>query len=286
MFGIRASLFLSGLFFLEASFAVQAKVDVVKWNNAVVPKLASADALLFRDPAPATGDGRLGNLTAVLDSHQLIQPKGWSALVAKVRQKEGDIEKLALANKLINAVPFLDNTGGKWFSPAQLLKRGGGVCKDYAVAKYTLLRDAGFDVDKLRIASITPRLSHPGETTHVVLAAAPEGSEPVILSNKKLSVEVREMREQGVTLKERVKEVQKYGITEANAGTGNELLALADYGKDRGILWAGNEAGVVPLRPALNKKPPIAKKPAASRYCSLPVPRSCPIQLPGASTIS
>ena len=283
MFGIRASLFLSGLFFLGTSFAVQAKVDVVKWNNSIVPKLASADALLFRDPAPATGDGRLGNLTAALDSHRLIQPKGWSALVAKVRQKEGDIEKLALANKLINAVPFLDNTGGKWFSPAQLLKRGGGVCKDYAVAKYALLKDAGFDVDKLRIASITPRLSYPNETTHVVLAAAPDGAEPVILTNKKLSVEAREMREQGVTLQQRVKDVQKNGITEPNTGAGSELLPLAEYGRDRGVLWAGNEAGVVSLRPTLDKNQPVAKKP---RFCSIPIPASCPLSLPGTCTLS
>jgi predicted transglutaminase-like cysteine proteinase len=69
---------------------------------------------------------------------------------------------------LINEIHYRDGTDGSYYPPARFFAESG-VCKDFAVAKYLLLREAGFDASQLRLVSLAPRYNNTPDDWHVML---------------------------------------------------------------------------------------------------------------------
>jgi hypothetical protein len=68
-------------------------------------------------------------------------------------------------NGLANAVPYLWEAGDVWRTPREFAN-GGGDCEDYAVAKYFLLRRAGWGDEQVGIFVYLPRFRP--EVAHAV----------------------------------------------------------------------------------------------------------------------
>ncbi|MDR6385357.1 transglutaminase domain-containing protein [Paraburkholderia caribensis] len=162
-------------------------------NRKIRPELAQVGDLMFllpladRNLEPSSDAiGRVQRLREALRSHLTREPAGWGRLVAQVRAervKAGDASAVLLADALVNEVRYRDGTDGSYYAPARFFAESG-VCKDFAVAKYLLLRDAGFDVARLRLVSLAPRYNNTPDDWHVILVVQIDGaSEPLALDS-------------------------------------------------------------------------------------------------------
>lgn len=116
-------------------------------------------------------DFRLQKLEAAIEQHEEEKPQDWDTLVDIVKQARidhGDYAMIATANVIINQIPYVDGTDGSYFPPLKGFQRGGVVCKDYAVAKYILLKEAGFPAEKMALL-IHQSVLDPENGAHVVL---------------------------------------------------------------------------------------------------------------------
>ncbi len=98
--------------------------------------------------------------------------KGYQHIVRRA-QKVGQYGKLSLVNRFVNKRRWVsddyrtkDESDDIWLSPVKFL-RDGGDCEDFAVAKYFMLKDLGFDAEDLRIVVSS---DHPAREPHAVLA--------------------------------------------------------------------------------------------------------------------
>lgn len=205
---------------------------------------------LTPDPSEKGGSGILRRLIA---EHEKASPPGWPALVERVkaaRAEGGEMAMAKAANALINETPYIDNTNGVYFTPKTFFERGGAVCKDYANVQYILLRDAGFPVEKMRIAALMPGAGSSYAWGHVVLLVNIEGaSEPYVMDLPDNGSFAADLRTRGQSLAQRVAEIKRYGV-----GDHEPRLALANfvplsrfnmtaYGGNRGLLGTSNEMG-------------------------------------------
>jgi predicted transglutaminase-like cysteine proteinase len=97
-----------------------------------------------------------------------------------------DPAQLQSVNALINAVPWYDDIKhwgqvDYWATPAETIASHGGDCEDFAIAKYFMLKELGFPIERLRITYVRAlKIDQP----HMVLAYyASPGGEPLILDN-------------------------------------------------------------------------------------------------------
>jgi predicted transglutaminase-like cysteine proteinase len=162
-------------------------------NRRIRPEFAQVGDLSFllplsdtpRDTSSEAGQ-RVLRLRDALRAHRLRQPAGWSRLVDAVRAaraRSGELAAVTLANALVNEVRYRDGTDGSYYAPARFFAESG-VCKDFAVAKYLLLKEAGFSVSSLRLVSLAPRYNNTPDDWHVVLVAQVEGERaPVVLDS-------------------------------------------------------------------------------------------------------
>jgi len=162
-------------------------------NRKIRPELAKVGDLKFLLPLAdkqlepsSDAIGRVQRLREALRSHLTRAPAGWGRLVAQVRAervKAGDASAVLLADALVNEVRYRDGTDGSYYAPARFFAESG-VCKDFAVAKYLLLRDAGFDIARLRLVSLAPRYNNTPDDWHVILVVQIDGaSEPLALDS-------------------------------------------------------------------------------------------------------
>ncbi|OUL97527.1 transglutaminase-like domain-containing protein [Paraburkholderia hospita] len=162
-------------------------------NRKIRPELAQVGDLMFLLPLAdkqlepsSDAIGRVQRLREALRSHLTRAPAGWGRLVAQVRAervKAGDASAVLLADALVNEVRYRDGTDGSYYAPARFFAESG-VCKDFAVAKYLLLRDAGFDIARLRLVSLAPRYNNTPDDWHVILVVQIDGaSEPLALDS-------------------------------------------------------------------------------------------------------
>lgn len=96
-------------------------------------------------------DFRTEKLQRAVNVHQAAKPTGWDSIVTHVRALPSDLERFNYVHSLVNQLPYIDGTNGSYYAPIEALKRGGVVCKDYAVMKYLLLKDAGVSIAKMAI---------------------------------------------------------------------------------------------------------------------------------------
>lgn len=98
--------------------------------------------------------------------------KGYRHIVRRA-QSVGDFGKLHLVNRFINKRRWVSDdfrtdemSNDIWLTPIRFL-RDGGDCEDFAVAKYFMLRDLGFEPDNLRIVISS---DHKTREPHAVVA--------------------------------------------------------------------------------------------------------------------
>lgn len=125
-------------------------------------------AMLAINDFKVTNDFHYAKFERALSSHEDSKPQDWDMLVKLVMNEPTDWDKVALANLIANQIPYVDGTDGTYFSPLKGIKRGGVVCKDYAVFKYLLLKEAGYPIEKMALV-IHQGLVKPDEGAHVVL---------------------------------------------------------------------------------------------------------------------
>lgn len=172
------------------------RLNAATWweaNRKIRPELAQVGDLMFLLPLAdeklqpsSDAIGRVQRLRDALRTHLTRRPAGWNLLVAQVRDqraKSGDAAAALLANSLINEIRYRDGTDGTYYAPARFFAESG-VCKDFAVAKYLLLRDAGVEIARLRLVSLAPRYNNTPDDWHVILVVQADGqSEPLALDS-------------------------------------------------------------------------------------------------------
>jgi predicted transglutaminase-like cysteine proteinase len=162
-------------------------------NRKIRPELAQVGDLMFLLPLAdsklqpsSDAIGRVQRLRDALRSHLTKQPAGWNRLVEQVRAqraKAGDMAAVLLADALVNEVRYRDGTDGTYYPPSRFFAESG-VCKDFATAKYLLLRDAGFDIARLRLVSLAPRYNNTPDDWHVILVVQMDApAEPLALDS-------------------------------------------------------------------------------------------------------
>jgi hypothetical protein len=115
---------------------------------------------------------------ALSDCHAALK------LIAIVEEARGYYgrAKLGHINRAINLL--LRPTPGAWLSPLDVLRLGIGDCKDYALAKYFALRQAGVGPDHLRLVIVQSK-RHAQD--HMVVAVYQDGGW-LILDNRTMAL--------------------------------------------------------------------------------------------------
>lgn len=157
----------------------------------------------------AADDFRIQKLERAMQSHDKVKPPGWDNLVSRVKAISGDVARLQFVHALFNQIPYLDGTNGQYMTPMEAIKRGGVVCKDYAMGKYLLLKEAGVDPKKMAVV-VHDSIGDSGGA-HVVLEMTDQGQ--TYVSNQWL----RKAQEQfqktiGVNKVTLMKEVKQHGF--------------------------------------------------------------------------
>lgn len=206
-------------------------------------------------------DFRINKFEDAISNHELQKPDNWNLLVDRVKEQQTDYEKLATANLLINQIPYIDNTNGEYMSPYIALNRGGIVCKDYAIIKYILLRDAGFDINNM-LFMVHDSLTEPDTgQAHVVLAVKID--KDIYIANQFLKyTAIKYYKEQSINKIKFSKELKKDGINALNLNvdihsnyTKQSLSTLRKYlFKERKIFSLLNENGNYKLAIYKNNK--------------------------------
>jgi predicted transglutaminase-like cysteine proteinase len=115
---------------------------------------------------------------ALSDCHAALR------LIAIVEEARGYYGRARLGhiNRAINLL--LRPTPGAWLSPLDVLRLGIGDCKDYALAKYFALRQAGVGPDRLRLVIV----HHKRHGQDHMVVAAYQDSGWLILDNRTMAL--------------------------------------------------------------------------------------------------
>ena len=118
--------------------------------------------------------------------------KGWAGLVAQVKAAGDPMAQIKLANTLMNNPaqhPYIEdiNNWGQaeyWATAYQFLRKSGD-CEDFSIAKYMLLKAAGYPVENMRIVAV--RIRSLGGIGHAILVVY-QGNDAWVLDNRVASV--------------------------------------------------------------------------------------------------
>lgn len=109
-------------------------------------------------------------------------PVAWQYLVERVMRHPVAM-RAEVINHAINQFEHVDATGPTaWQTPAELAQRGIGDCKDFALAKFSLLRQAGAAPESVRLAYGS---WHAGaeRRLHLVVLLWVDAGSPLVLDN-------------------------------------------------------------------------------------------------------
>jgi predicted transglutaminase-like cysteine proteinase len=114
--------------------------------------------------------------------------KPWASLVAEVKAAGDPMSQIRKANDLMNNPaqhPYIEdiNNWGKsdyWATAFQFLKKSGD-CEDFSIAKYMLLKAAGFPIENMRIVAV--RIRSLGGIGHAILVVY-QGNKAFVLDNR------------------------------------------------------------------------------------------------------
>jgi predicted transglutaminase-like cysteine proteinase len=134
--------------------------------------------------------------TMISSSWQERRIQAWNSLISRYRNN-AEILKVSKANEFINQLQYAEDQQqwGRedyWTTPLEFVRRNGGDCEDYAIAKYFTLLDMGVPEAKLRIAYV---YSTELKQSHMVLYYYPQaGAMPQVLDNLKSEIETVDRR--------------------------------------------------------------------------------------------
>jgi len=110
-----------------------------------------------------------------------------------------EIDKLKRINEFINRkFQFVDDSvlwkqADYWATPLEMMGKSAGDCEDFAIIKYTALKDIGVSTDKLRLSYVKAKIggvnSNVSQAHMVLTYYAEPDAEPLILDN--LITEIR-----------------------------------------------------------------------------------------------
>lgn len=220
--------------------------DKVEYNTINAPVFSTTSRVIFQSVKKSKKDGRFKNLKNAIANHEKEKPVGWDELVQAVAQESDDLVKLKMANTIINKVPYKDGTDGTYYHPAKLFKKGG-VCKDFVMAKYLLLKEAGYPIEKMRVVALTPKTDKPESPFHVVLVAKANNKDYVLDLIPSYLAE-QERAKLKTTKEKQIKEIREAGLdiedfSEKDLLNSKGFYDLDKYVSERGMVWAGNELG-------------------------------------------
>ena len=112
----------------------------------------------------------------------------WQTVVESLRGKDL-MTQLLETNVRMNEERYIADDANwalpdYWATPFEFLRKGGGDCEDYAIAKYMMLRDLGIPTDDMRIVVLKDVKLR---VDHAVLAVYINGT-PFILDNRSSDV--------------------------------------------------------------------------------------------------
>lgn len=197
-------------------------------------------------------DYRYQKMETAIEEHDAHKPIDWESLVDVVRNQDSDYMKVAMANLIANQIPYVDGTDGTYFSPLKGMKRGGVVCKDYAIFKYLLLKEAGYPINRMALL-IHQSVLNPDTGAHVVLIV--EIDKELWIANQFWNSTASSFyKDYKIKPAKFSKEIRKNGVAALktdwdltdNKYNKKSLTKLKDYAyTDRLILSVVNEYGVM-----------------------------------------
>ncbi|HVT53162.1 MAG TPA: transglutaminase-like cysteine peptidase [Dongiaceae bacterium] len=114
--------------------------------------------------------------------------KGWQALVAQVKAAGDPMAQIKLANSLMNNPaqhPYIEDINNwgvaEYWATAYQFMRKSGDCEDFSIAKYMLLKAAGFPIENMRIVAV--RIKSLGGIGHAILVVY-QGNQAFVLDNR------------------------------------------------------------------------------------------------------
>lgn len=103
-------------------------------------------------------------------------------LLQRVMQ-QAPSRRAEVINTAINQFDHAESPGAVvWQSPQQLVQRGAGDCKDFALAKFWLLRHSGSPRERVRLAYGDVQIG-PEWRRHLVVLLWADGGSPLVLDN-------------------------------------------------------------------------------------------------------
>jgi predicted transglutaminase-like cysteine proteinase len=183
-----------------------------------------------------------------------------AAMIDEAKSRDGRA-RIETANRLVNAslryVTDYEQHGiaDRWTAPLAALAAGRGDCEEYAIAKYVVLRAAGFEESELRLVLVRDTQIR---IDHAILAVRFEGRWLVLDNRKREAVETADVRhyqplyavgQDGVKLLA----AQYANWGDAGADFANWTLRGSD-GKEFAAEWTlrGIDGGKLDAEPAAN----------------------------------
>lgn len=106
----------------------------------------------------------------------------WADLLRRVMLQQ-PAQRAELINLAINQFDHAEAPGPVvWQSPQQLVRRGAGDCKDFALAKFWLLRHSGSPRERVRMAYGDVQIGKDWRR-HLVVLLWTDGDSPLVLDN-------------------------------------------------------------------------------------------------------
>ena len=217
--------------------------DKEAFKTVNAPVFSTSSNVIYQPLVESKKDDRFKNVTNALNLHEKEKPKDWDELVMKVMLEDDELTQLKLVNNIINKIPYKDGTDGSYYHPAKLFKKGG-VCKDFVMAKYLLLKESGYDVSKMRIAVLTPKAGKPDSPFHVVLVASANNKD-YVLDLKPAYLAEQERAKLKISKDKQIKQIREAGLDVEDSDLMDQkgFYSLSKYVSERGLVWAGNEFG-------------------------------------------
>lgn len=173
-----------------ASFQdANSKVAKRKCRPKAVRKVAPTAIRMPAFSLPQSDGHRLDGVhQAILEHKAGPKPAGWEAKVEEIRNEPDFSRKLELADAYVDAEIRYVDRWGRWALAPRAAFSGGGICRDFAVAKFIILTEAGVPAEALRLVTVTDRGvtrvvrgKVKSDNFHVMLMAKDEASQVYVL---------------------------------------------------------------------------------------------------------
>lgn len=198
------------------------EIEYVLVDGRAHPTVGSASPFEFPQQGGNDESGRQQFIRRAVSANK--RDKIWNAWVAQVAALKSDpVAMLRKSDEIADrTLHYVDYEGYDWRAPSKA-RDEGGVCREYALFKFALLKDAGFPVADLRVMTVTPKAPE-RMVYHVVMAARTRDADGMV-------------REWILDMVDKADSVVRHGI----------VIPRAEYQPGRGMVWSGNTEGFANL---------------------------------------